>query len=108
MNDLSCPNDMDQTGMDAHAAVTDFLNQYGCTDTGGCKAFYSPAYWKDRGESYGLESALIICHDGGGLAPVFNLDYGCYDLHDQMQRAMMARGFYVEACTAWYSAVYRS
>jgi len=29
-------------------------------DTGGCRLFYSPQEWKERGEEYGLKSLLIV------------------------------------------------
>ena len=74
---------------------------------GGCKAFYSPKEWKKRGEDYGTESLLILCHDGGDLAPLCNWDYECYksmeDFNDFLQQK---HGVYLEQCTSWYSAVY--
>lgn len=75
---------------------------------GGCRAFYTPEEWRERGEKHGTEAALILCHDGGDLAPYCNLDYdiGCGKLHDLFQSMLEKQGYYVEACTSWYSAVY--
>lgn len=73
---------------------------------GGCRAFYAPEEWKDRGEEFGTMSDLVIVHDGGDLAPWFNLDYGRYGLNDRMQDALARKGLYVEQCTSWYSAIY--
>ena len=75
--------------------------------TGGCRTFYSPAEWKERGEEYGLESELILCHDGGDFASLLNSSYGCYDQMERFSKAMEKYGYYVEQCTSWYSAVYK-
>ena len=75
---------------------------------GGCHAFYTPEEWKERGETYGLNSILIVVHDGGNLAPLLNLDYMEYDLHNRMTSAFDDTDFYVEQCTGWSSAIYPS
>jgi len=75
--------------------------------TGGCRPFYTPAEWAARDEEYGLDAALIICHDGGDYATLCNLDYGAYKLYDEFTQKFMKRtGGYIEQCTSWYSAVY--
>jgi hypothetical protein len=73
---------------------------------GGCKAFYSPEEWIERGEKYGRNSVLILCHDGGDLAPFVNYDYGCYKLIDGLSSVLEDAGYYAEQCTCWYTAVY--
>jgi len=73
---------------------------------GGCKAFYSPQEWIDRGERYGHDSFLVVCHDGGDLAPYFSLDYRQYDFYNKMENALNQIGYYQEQCTSWYSAIY--
>lgn len=76
-------------------------------DGGGCKAFYSIKEWKERGESYGTKSLLILCHDGGDLGPVCNHDYECYKAMEDFAGFLRNHyGVYVEQCTSWYSAVY--
>ena len=74
---------------------------------GGCRAFYSPKEWKERGEDYGLTSELILVHDGGDLAPYCNLDYEEYKMHDALYEFLKSKGYYLESCTCWYSAVYK-
>lgn len=73
---------------------------------GGCKAFYSPAVWRARGEEYGLESLLILVHDGGDLAPMCNMDYEDFESYAQLRDTLRPLGVYLENCTSWYSAVY--
>lgn len=74
---------------------------------GGCRAFYTPKQWKERGESYGLNSRLIVCHDGGALAPLFNpRDRGDVQASNAMHDSLRAMGYYVESCTCWYSAIH--
>lgn len=74
---------------------------------GGCKAFYSPQEWIEKGEEYGARSTLILVHDGGDLAPYCNYDYECYGLIEKMNKALGEFGYYIENCTSWYSAVYK-
>lgn len=75
---------------------------------GGCRAFYTPKEWRARGELYGTDALLVVVHDGGDLAPFFNLDYGAYKLFDKMWNALEPVGVWAEACTSWYTAVYPS
>jgi hypothetical protein len=74
---------------------------------GGCRLFYTAEEWRERGESYGTEAALIVVHDGGDAAPFFNHDYMNYELMEKMRKLLEAVGFWVEACTCWYDAIYR-
>ena len=74
---------------------------------GGCKAFYSPDEWKSRGELYGTDSLLIICHDGGDLACFFNYGYECKNYMEQMRLVLKKNGYYAESCTCWYTAIFK-
>lgn len=105
-NDLERPAGLSDKGNAAYEAIVAFLTKNDLTYTGGCKAFYSPAEWKDRGEEYGLESLLIVCHDGGDLSA---LCYGNGDhvpLQNAFVGALKAAGLYCQPCTCWYSAIY--
>lgn len=73
---------------------------------GGCTAFYTPEQWRNRGETYGRDSALVIVHDGGDLAPYFNYDRERYNDIERMNEALARIGYYAENCTSWYSAAY--
>lgn len=75
---------------------------------GGCKAFYTPKQWAEKGEKYGTKSKLILVHDGGDLAYYCNYDYECYGMIEKLSKALGEFGYYVESCTTWYSAVYES
>lgn len=103
--DWPIPEGLCDAGRAAAEAIRDFLIEHDRNYHGGGR-FYSPAQWRDRGESYGLSSLLIITHDGGDHAGAFNLDYEQYELHDQLQNRLREAGLFVEACTCWYSAVY--
>ena len=78
----------------------------GEVDTAG-RSFYTPAEWKARGERYGLQSELIVVHDGGDLASFFNPDYGSWKLQSAMNEALEKAGYYAEPCTTWYTAIYK-
>lgn len=75
-------------------------------DTGGCTPFYTVEEWRSRGEEYGCRSMLIVCHDGGDLAPLINYDYEAYDLVEDFNDALREIGVWLEPCTCWYAAVY--
>lgn len=93
-----------------------------CASGGGCRAFYTPQEWEDRGEQYGQEAELIVVYDGGDLGYYFNMDRS-YDMtcmaaeagfkpepyatYEKMRKALEAIGFYAEECTGWYSAIYK-
>ncbi len=74
--------------------------------TGGCKPFYTTQEWRERKEEYGLNSKLIIVHDGGDFARYCNGSYGDFHAIDAFSSFLYTRGLYVESCTCWYSAVY--
>ena len=110
-DDLSCPQNLSDLGKRAHKAIMSVLEKHNMTYTGGCKAFYSPTEWKDRGESYGVTSELVVVYDGGDVQHFFSLDacYGdgpSYTLYERMKEALEAEGLYWEECTRWYCALY--
>lgn len=100
------PAGLSGEGQVAAGLILQLLEDKQATYHGGGGRFYSPEEWADRGEEYGLNSLLIITHDGGDHAPVFNLDYGAYDLNEELSQVLKGHGMFVEACTSWYSAVY--
>ena len=78
----------------------------GAQSGGGCRAFYTLAEWRERNESYGLDSRLIVVHDGGDLAPWFNPAYCRNEQCSKLSREIERYGYFIEPCTCWYSAVY--
>jgi hypothetical protein len=122
--ELRMPIGLSPSGFLAHESIVDFLQAKGLTNTGGCRAFYSPQEWAERGEEYGKRSILVVVYDGGDLRPAFNMDaaydadcalvqefgrpegYQPYALLEAMQAELKKLGFYFEECTRWYGAVY--
>ena len=88
------------------AIITLLLSEDPQMSTGGCKAFYSPAEWRKRGEAYGCDGELIVVYDGGDHRPYFTLDSECYALVERMQQTVGTLGCHIEECTTWYAAVY--
>ena len=101
--DFNKPGGLSKEGDLAYSVIREWVQSKGEDYSGGCKCFYSPEEWADRGEEYGLRSELIIVHDGGCLSTA-NDDYGIW-VRDTMD-ALSALGLFVEHCTCWYSAVY--
>ncbi len=100
------PQGLSPKGQKAYHAIMKVLRKYDMLDTGGCKTFYSPQHWKERGEEYGTESELIVVYDGGDVGPFFDYAYGVESLQAAMEEALHAVGCWAEPCTCWYSAIY--
>jgi len=103
-NDYKIPEGLSAKGRKAAQAIIKLIGKD--ADGGGCKAFYTPEEWADRGESYGTKSLLIVCHDGGDHARFFNMDYCDYKAFDRQCQELSKHGVYAEQCTGWYTAIY--
>lgn len=109
---LSRPENLSRIGKRAHKAIMSVLkkyddgSKYSLADPGGCKTFYSPQEWRDRGEEYGLRSELVVVYDGGGPRSFFEYQGLNSHLIDEMHKALEAVGLYHERCTCWYGAIY--
>lgn len=106
MKELDIPSGLSTKGKNAAEAIVRFLTELEMTETGGCRAFYTPEEWADRGEEYGQKAVLIVAHDGGDLARFFNYDYQSYEMIEEMRKRLDTAGVWPEQCTSWYSAVY--
>jgi hypothetical protein len=109
------PEGLSKFGADAHREIMRVLDRHGCTDAGGCKAFYSPEEWRSRGEQYGLRAELIVVYDGGEFREFFSMDacyanarpgIDCYAPMETMRKALERVGLFAEECTGWYAAIY--
>jgi len=100
------PAGLSEAGRDAAEAIVSYLLANDDLYSGGGTVFYTPAQWAERGEEYGLESELIVVHDGGSHAAYFNPDYEAYELYDGMNNELKRVGVYPEQQTGWYSAIY--
>ena len=107
-SDFDIPKGLSRKGRKAAALLKKLAKKHfgEKTSGGGCRAFYTPQEWKDRGERYGTDSLLVVVHDGGDMAPMLNMDYCCYDLHDEVWKALQEIGVYAECCTGWDTAIY--
>jgi hypothetical protein len=103
---LAKPEGLSEMGEQAYDTIIAFLAEKMWGDTGGCKAFYSPQEWRDRGESYGTDSELVVVYDGGDLWYIFNMDAMLYEIHEAMMEKFHPLDMFCEACTGWYSAIY--
>jgi hypothetical protein len=104
--ELEMPEGLCAKGVAAYNAIVALLEKRNALDTGGCKAFYSPAEWRERGEDYAQNAVLIVVHDGGDHAPYFNWDYGYARGIEAVMAALLPHGVFAEQATSWYSGIY--
>jgi len=112
------PTGLSRLGRKAAYVIRDFCKKHGLDDTGGCKVFYTPKQWRERGEKYGCKSELIVVHDGGDHSVCVSMDAAydnfCgvfgnpYRLYEELGAKLADAGVYMEGCYRWQSAVYKS
>lgn len=74
--------------------------------TGGCRTFYTPEEWKEK-ENYEVTNELLfICHDGGEFGNLCSYDREQYGLMEEFDNLLNKKGYYTEAGTNWWTAVY--
>ena len=106
---IAIPKGLTRKGRQAATAILKRLREAsldGKVETGGCRLFYSPKEWKDRGEEYGTEGILVVVYDGGDAYHHFSYNTEAVSYLDKMAEALKKVGVHAEACTGWYSAVY--
>ena len=105
-NYFEIPEGLSEKGKQAAEVIVAYLKEKEALYSGGCKVFYTPKEWAERGECYGRKSLLIVVHDGGNHAGAFDMDHGQVKLFEGMQEALRKIGCYSEGCACWYSAIY--
>lgn len=83
-----------------------WVKDEGC---GGCKAFYTPEEWSmnGRGPSVDPGVVLVVCHDGGNMAPRFNLDYEQTAMYDRVDLFLDHRNLWRESQTRTITHVFK-
>ena len=105
--DLILPVDQPARGIAAKVLKAAFRVMGRVPYTGGCYTFYTIEQWAKRKEKYGLDSELIIVHDGGEFSNLCSYDRCDYKLIDAFSKELEKIGYWVEQCTCWYSALYK-
>jgi len=106
INSNTKPEGLSPAGELAYEAIMAVLTQEDSLFTGGCKTFYSPAEWRERGEEYGGNSELVVVYDGGDVRRFFSYTSDDYEAMGKVDLALDNLNMYAEDCTSWYSAVY--
>jgi hypothetical protein len=110
---IEIPKGLTREGRKAAHTIVKLLKERGMTNTGGCRTFYTPQEWRDRGERYGRDALLVVVYDGGEVGPFFDLG-ACYrtgaasdyEPYEAMRQRLTSVGVWSECATHWYSAVY--
>ena len=108
-HDVHVPNGLTAKGRKVAQAIVRLLKKKEATYTGGCRTFYTPQEWRDRGEDYGTgpDALLIVVYDGGEVGQFFDFD-ACapdYSTMEDMRLELEKLDVYSECCTCWYSVV---
>ena len=107
-DDLAIPQDIPIAAQDFARDLRNSMRAAGEEGCGGCKAFYSPAEWEDLQKVRLARSVLlVVCHDGGNMAPRFNTDYEQYKLYDSIDPMLRARGLWRDHITSVESHIFR-
>jgi hypothetical protein len=110
IDDHTIPDDLCPVGRKAAEALVAAVAKFNGRPpyTGGCRAFYSPQAWAERGErTPPRETVLVVVYDGGDFAPMFNLDYEQYRCFEAGERALRGAGCWAEAHNHWHTYIYR-
>lgn len=102
------PPGLNEQQLAAYTAVMQYLTDRDLLWSGGQHVFKSPAQWSERNEEFGLDSLLIVLHDGGQHRPAFYVYEGIFErpLRAGMDGHLRSQGFRIVNCTCWYSAIY--
>jgi len=98
--DWDIPEGLSTSGVLAAEAFRQQAVQQGLPNSGGCKVFYSPTEWCERGEAYGAESELVVVYDGSEARYLA-------EFNEKTEEVLARLGLFVECCTHWYAAVYK-
>jgi hypothetical protein len=104
--DRAIPPELSIRGKEAAQLILDFLLAERLTGTCGCRAFYSPQQWKERGEEYGHDALLILVYDAGDIGMCMDPAEGQHELVDQFRENLDRHGFVIEPLSHWCSAIY--
>ena len=104
--DAARPEGLSPRGNKAYEIICRFLEAHDLAFTGGCRLFYSPAEWRERGESYCGNSELVIVYDGAEAKYALSLDGLRYDIHELLRSELGDVDLFTEEGTHWYSGVY--
>ena len=104
-NYLEIPEGLSELGKKAAKKIISIMKKNHLQ--AGCKVFYSPTEWADRGESYGCNSELVVVYDGGDHKHMFDF-VTTPRLLDKTVEELNKIGVYSECCTCWYSAIYKA
>lgn len=107
-DDLAIPQDVPVEVQDFCRDLRNSMRALGEEGCGGCKAFYSPEEWTQvNGSPVSRAALLVIIHDGGNMAPRFNLDYEQYKLYDSIDPMLRPRGLWRDHMNSVESRIYR-
>ena len=104
---LAIPKGLSRGGRKAAKTILESgLKELGSLSSGGCRTFYTPKEWADRGEVSGNGSILVVVYDGGDLYSLLSYHSESPRMRDRMDEAMDNAGFFIETINCWSSAVY--
>lgn len=98
--DWDIPEGLTHAGFNAAVTLRQQAVQQGLVNAGGCKVFYSPQEWRERGEQYGTESELVVVYDGSDARYLA-------EFNPTVEEVLARLNLFVECCTHWYAAVYK-
>lgn len=102
--DLAIPEGLPPAAVDFCRELRAQLRAWGSEGCGGCKAFYTPEEAERFVETRG--AVMVVVHDGGSLAPLFNLDYQRYKDYERVDVMLKLRNMWRESYNAAVTIIY--
>lgn len=104
--DHEMPKGLCGVGITAVDIIRGTLRATDALFTGGCKPFYSPDEWRERGEWRAIggepdSTVLIVCHDGGDMSHYS----GAPKIWSAIDTALNAAGYRVNYGEHWWTYI---
>jgi hypothetical protein len=105
-DEFSIPATISEEMQDLCRQIRQHVRHRGSFGLGGCNAFHDPR--EVRFASVGSKCVLVICHDGGALAPYFNPSYEDAESYQSIDYILRDRNLWREGINPAVTAIYSS
>jgi hypothetical protein len=102
--DFAIPYNLCSQGRSAAQAILGMLTEDNECWSGGCRAFFSPQEWRNKGHELIDRTVLVVLHDGGIMSEYFDPVYGGQRYERQLQY-LRENSFFAEHISHFYAEI---